>query len=172
MLSLRIIVCLCCLIPLANAQQCDTSRTISTPLDDFFVNDDGTVTELESGLTWMRCTLGQSWDGVSCKGDAIELSWKEAFKRERQINEGAGYAGLRNWRLPTLSEIAKIVERQCNLPRINLTLFPETPSAVFWTANHKKGKVEHAFAMDFEKSGLKVIHQKETLYVRLVSGRN
>ena len=168
---LGLIFCFCCLLSNVSAQQCDNSRPLSTPDDNFFINDNGTVTDVESGLTWMRCAVGQKWQGNTCAGAAITYSWPQAFKVEDTINQTQAYAGLHNWRLPTLSELASIVERQCSYPRINLKLFPATPAAAFWTANHKKGGEPQAFAMDFGKQGMQVTPQQAKLYLRLVSGR-
>ncbi len=33
-------------------------------------NGDGTVTDVETGLQWMRCSLGQKWKGSTCVGEA------------------------------------------------------------------------------------------------------
>lgn len=154
------------------SQDCNTSRPSSTPTDNYFINDDGTITDIESGLVWMRCAVGQTWNGKSCSGEPQTFTWRQAFKKEDVINQNGGYAGLHNWRLPALNEIAMIVERQCNSPRINLELFPATPSAAFWTANHKSGAIKRAFAMDFDREGLMILRQGEKLYLRLVSGRD
>jgi hypothetical protein len=31
-------------------------------------NGDGTVTDPTTGLTWMRCSMGQTWNGTTCTG--------------------------------------------------------------------------------------------------------
>lgn len=154
----------------AMAQQCDPSQSPSTPTDDFFINDDGTVTHLETGQTWMRCVVGQHWDGKNCVGEAKKFTWREAFALEDKYNREA-FAGHKNWHIPRLPELAAIVERQCIKPRINAVLFPNTPAASFWTANHKKSDEAQAFALDFDEQGLQVLPQQIRVYVRLVSGR-
>ena len=154
----------------AIAQQCDPSQQISTLVDEFFINGDGTVTHLETGLTWMRCAVGQHWDGKSCIGEAKRFNWREAFRLEDKFNQEV-LAGHKNWRVPKLPELATIVERQCVKPRINIELFPNTPSASFWTATHKKSDLTQAFALDFDAQGLQALSQRARAYVRLVSGR-
>ena len=34
----------------------------------YAINNDGTVTDPTTGLTWMRCAMGQSWNGTTCTG--------------------------------------------------------------------------------------------------------
>lgn len=152
------------------AQECGNSRPLSTPNDHFFFNNDGTVTELETGLTWMRCSIGQKWNGATCSGEARAFTWQRAVDEKNEI-QAHGYAGEHNWRLPQLRELAMIVERECLAPRINLHAFPNTPTGIFWTANRKRGAEGQTYAMDFNRDGIKTLSQNETAYVRLVSGR-
>ncbi|MDP2902572.1 MAG: hypothetical protein Q8N96_05635 [Methylovulum sp.] len=44
--------------------------TPTTPTSDFTDNNDGTVTHKTTGLTWMRCAMGQTWTGAACTGTA------------------------------------------------------------------------------------------------------
>ena len=156
----------------AIAQQCDSSRPLSIHADDFVFSVDGSVINLESGLTWMRCAIGQKWQDGTCVGKPKRFIWTEALKQGAVFNQRS-FSGKRNWRLPGLVEIAGIVERQCTNPRINAELFPRTPSGVFWTSNHKKSnKQSKAFAMDFSESGLQLLPQNSFAYIRLVSGRD
>ena len=149
----------------ALAQQCDVSIPATTRSADYFVNDDGSVTDLEKGITWMRCALGQEWDGTHCTGEAISYDWHQAHK--------AGTTSRQHkWRLPSLPELASIVEQQCQMPRINAQLFPDTPNAVFWTANHKLGSQGKSYAMDFASEGLIIADQSARHLVRLVYGRD
>jgi len=163
----RVFVCFFCLMSNVWSQECDSSRQLSIDVTNYFINSDGTVTDLDSGLTWMRCSVGQKWRGNACTGQANTFNWREAFSQEDEINR----LESNRWRLPTLSELATIVERQCWAPRINLELFPQTPSVAYWSANHKKGS-ENAFAMDFNKHGLQSLPKERRLYLRMVRGRN
>jgi hypothetical protein len=42
---------------------CDANPGISpsTPLERFKDNGNGTLTDIKTGMTWMRCALGQHW---------------------------------------------------------------------------------------------------------------
>lgn len=43
----------------------------------FALNADGTATDGTTGLTWKRCSEGQTWDGSTCTGDATLRDWRE-----------------------------------------------------------------------------------------------
>jgi len=150
------------------AQQCDQrTRPLSSPNDGFYINGDGTVTHIDSGLTWMRCPVGQHWDGKTCTGQARQLTWAEAMREADQYRRRNHHG---QWRVPRLPELALIIERQCLEPKINLSIFPNTPSAPFWTAT-QRGKSEQFYTVDFEQHGMQAQAQQQRFYLRLVSGR-
>lgn len=133
----------------APAQTCRT-ETIpqSTPTSQFTLHDDGTVTDAKTGLMWMRCSLGQHWNGKVCSGQAAIFTWEEAAKAVETLNAG-GYGGHNDWRYPLVPELASIVERQCFNPRVNEEVFPNTPSVAFWTGMAKMGVADQAYVLDF-----------------------
>jgi hypothetical protein len=150
---------------------CDTStRAASTPIENFTDNGDGTVTDKQSGLTWMRCAHGQTWSGTDCTGSAQRHSWPDALAMALNLNALGGYAGHADWRIPKLPELAGIVERQCRDPRINLALFPATPAAAFWSATSRRGADDEALALSFGPEGASTDGKEETHFVRLVRG--
>ena len=153
--------------------QCDVNKhALSTPVDRFDDNQDGTLTDIETGLTWMRCVLGQNWNGVACLGNAKAYNWLAANEQVKLNNNNGGFANYRDWRLPRLPELAGIIERQCNNPRINLALFPNTPASPFWSANVKNGADNIIYALSFGVEGIMLLDKESTNMVRLVRGRN
>lgn len=152
------------------AYECaDQARsTTSQRFDD---NQDGTLTDIDSGLTWMRCAQGQRWDGDTCLGQAEPYNWLSAQHAAQQLNQQGGYAGHADWRVPRLPELAGIVERHCKDPRINLQLFPTTPATYFWVVNAKPGIPDQAYAMDFGTQGATTRLKSEPALLRLVRGR-
>jgi hypothetical protein len=145
-------------------QTCRSNFEESTPTSRFVFSDNGTVTDTETEITWMRCAMGQKWDGKTCTGKAQEYSWQEAMDAVAELNSDTfGEPG--SWRLPYVPELASIVERQCFEPRVNLTVFPATPSKAFWTSMEKKGNPEQAYAIDFGQG--QVASSKKT-YVRAI----
>lgn len=124
----------------------------ATPTADFVDNRDGTVTHKRTGLAWMRCSLGQSWDGKSCAGEAKKYVWKKALQAAADFNAAGGYAGHADWRLPNIKELDSIVETQCIDPSINLEMFPATPVFRFWSStpstSHEFGYAWHVGFFD------------------------
>ena len=140
-------------------QTCRSNLEESTPTSRFVFSDNGTVTDTETEITWMRCAMGQKWDGKTCTGKAQEYSWQEARDAIAELNSNT-FGEPSSWRLPLVPELASIVERKCFEPRANLIVFPATPSKAFWTGMEKKGSSEQAYAIDFGRG--KVTPSKKT----------
>ena len=154
-------------------QTCDTqSYPLSSPVERFKDNGDGTLTDKQSNLTWMRCSLGQVWSGSACTGTPITYTWQTAQDAASKLDHEGGYAGRVDWRVPQIPELAMIAERQCSNPRINLALFPGTPMTYFWTATTRRGKGMEGFAyvLSFGPEGAGYKKKEESFDVRLVSG--
>ncbi|HCJ7271315.1 TPA: DUF1566 domain-containing protein [Vibrio cholerae] len=120
----------------------------------YYDNLDGTVFDKQTQLVWMRCSLGQSWDGKTCNGEAKEYIWHDATKLTHN------FAGSTAWRLPTIDELDSLVYcskgrkpsarpngkyvRDTNgkclgdnyqRPTINITAFPNTPDSWYWSSS-------------------------------------
>ncbi|MCW7755456.1 DUF1566 domain-containing protein [Desulfobotulus sp. H1] len=63
------------------------------------INSDGTVIDLNTGLEWMRCSIGQIWDGETCAGEAEKINWYAAMSM----------AEKKGWRLPSIEELSSLV---------------------------------------------------------------
>lgn len=156
--------------PALAEQTCDThAYPMSIHAEQYKDNGDGTLTDNQSKLTWMRCSLGQVWSGTTCTGKPSTHTWESAKAETCILNEKGGYAGRSDWRVPQIPELAMIVERQCSNPRTNLALFPETPANYFWTAT-EPADPGNAYVLSFGDEGAKYKSREEALVVRLVSG--
>ncbi len=154
-------------------QACDRAFPMSAPVERFTDNGDGTLFDIEPDLTWMRCSLGQTWSGTTCTGIPVAYTWQSAQDAASKLNSEGGYANRHDWRVPKIAELASIVERQCSNPRINLVLFPATPPAYFWTATMRPGSAKgypFAYAISFGSEGPRHAGKDEKFNVRLVSG--
>ena len=90
--------------------------------------NNGTVTDIRTGLMWDVCTYGMSYSSNSCSGTAQYLSLVSAS----ELAEGAeDYNGYSDWRLPNAKELLSIVDfNSATAPTINSAIFPNTPSSL------------------------------------------
>jgi len=88
-----------------------------------------TITDQKTGLEWLRCTVGQRWNGFRCIGVAKMMTWDQA----QQAAAGASKELGAEWRLPSADELQTLVCADCPPPKIDRLLFPDTPAAPFWT---------------------------------------
>ncbi|CRI67139.1 conserved exported hypothetical protein [Thiocapsa sp. KS1] len=156
--------------PVLAEQRCDTAAyPLSSPTERFADNGDGTVTDRQAQLTWMRCSAGQDWSEGTCAGPAAAYDWAAAQGVAAEMN-ASGRHFYNDWRVPTLRELAMITERQCENPRINLGVFPNTPAVVYWTESSRPGEdfVDFAYALSFGPEGALHLSKQEQHQVRLV----
>jgi Protein of unknown function (DUF1566) len=151
-------------------QTCDTrSYSLSSPSARFEDNGDGTVTDRQTRLMWMRCSVGQTWSGGTCAGEVADRTLQSAREAAQQVNQRGAFF-YTDWRVPQIHELATITERQCENPRINLQLFPNTPAGFYWTATSRPAANAQAsaFALSFGADGVRYESKAEANHVRLV----
>ncbi|WP_006786422.1 DUF1566 domain-containing protein [Thiorhodospira sibirica] len=141
---------------------------ITTPTSDFVLHNDGTVTHTPTGLMWMRCSLGQTWDGANCSGEASTYTWADALQAAAQNTQFAGYA---DWRLPNRRELQSIVEQSCWLPAINAAVFPNTPAGWFWSSSPYANNGGRAWYVYFHYGLVNHYSKGYAVRVRLVRAR-
>jgi hypothetical protein len=139
------------------------------PSERFDDHGDGTVTDRQSMLMWLRCSVGQHWSAGSCVGEAGSLQWVEAQASATEVNRGGTFF-FNDWRVPLLRELATITERACANPRINLSVFPGTPAQTYWSSSLREtaGSQALAYTLSFGEQGVDFMDKKESNHVRLV----
>ncbi|WP_105167682.1 Lcl C-terminal domain-containing protein [Pseudoalteromonas sp. T1lg23B] len=131
----------------AVAQICKDNIHASNLAGQYLDNEDGTVTDVINGLIWQKCSIGQTYQAQSndCLGNPTNLAtWQQALQAASNTDA--------QWRLPNIKELGTLVERKCFDPAINLSVFPSTPSAVYWSNTPDKN----------------LIHQREGTEGRLI----
>lgn len=103
---------------------CIANVEIVKPDSIYTDHNNGTVTDIQTGLMWQKCTLGFSGNACETTGTLAEFSWKSATEAVQNANIGEGMLGYSDWRLPSLAELRSLVETACSWPAINSTLFP------------------------------------------------
>ncbi len=136
--------------------------------DSRFVMKEHIVVDLENKIEWLRCSVGQRWDGKKCIGKIVNLSLDMVPTALNIANEQLGG----QWRLPSKAELTSIVCKECSSPKINEEIFPNTDNAPYWTGEksiyNKKYYVSVNFHTGFTFNRFSPIKE---LAVRLVRDR-
>ena len=103
----------------------------SNASDSRFILKDHIVVDLEHKIEWLRCSVGQRWNGSSCVGNIVNLSLDLVPEAIDIANEQLGG----KWRLPSKTELKSIVCKECSSPKINEEIFPNTDNAPYWTGD-------------------------------------
>jgi hypothetical protein len=151
------------------AQTCQTANiSASMPSNRFTMNKDGTVSDTKTGLTWKKCSEGQS--GANCdSGNANTYTWQGALQQAQRVNNNGGFAGYKNWRLPNIKELNSIVEEQCIEPSINLDVFPNTLiNSRYWTSSAYSNSLNDAWRVNFSYGSSYNDNVNSNYYIRLV----
>ena len=97
--------------------------------DTRFVTKEHIVVDLENQIEWLRCSVGQRWNGNECSGNIINLSLDMVPKALEIANEQLGG----EWRLPSKAELKSLICKECTSPKIDKKIFPNTDNAPYWT---------------------------------------
>lgn len=156
----------------------------------------GVVKDSRTGLEWMRCSLGQQWSASAntCTGKVKEYKWQGAQDAAKELNATGGFAGKKNWRVPTIRELQSIrycskgfttdmndlqdgqpkVPHYCNVgstkPTIDSATFPATPDNSYWSSTPYAGLSSFAWYVNFVNGNFSNHYGRSSSYyaVRLV----
>lgn len=156
----------------------------------YFASKDGSmIWDKETGLVWMRCSLGQKWDGKTCMGEGSRYKFAEAPDAALQLNAAGGLGGFTDWEVPTIRQLSTllacstgfkqtedlgdgkgVVPNYCAeggvQPTIDAKTFPNTPVELFWSSSHCG---EYAWYARFDLGGMNCWSGRDReLPVRLV----
>lgn len=107
---------------------CSDSVQSNTPNKRYQILNNGTeVKDLKTGLIWQRCSVGQTWDGTTCQGEANLYTWQQALTVSKQLNNG--------FVIPNIKALSSLLNRACYNPAINEKIFPNTLNNSYWTSS-------------------------------------
>jgi hypothetical protein len=115
-------------------------------------NGDGTVTDNVTGLMWQQAV------------PATKSAWADAVAYCQALT----LAGHGDWRLPSMIELASIVDYGRENPSIDPTCFPSTPASWFWSSSLFAGSSSSAWSVYFSSGGVSDNVVSNTLSVRCV----
>ncbi len=140
-------------LPLAAlaAQKCNQQTPDDAPASRYRASTDGTATDLQTGLMWMRCVMGQKWNAKQsrCTGTVKTYTWQQALQAVQSFDQGPGFAGHHDWRLPNLRELESIERYHCSNPYINLKVFPTAPGTAIWSSSPLEDFFNVAWVLDY-----------------------
>ncbi|MCJ8314935.1 MAG: DUF1566 domain-containing protein [Saccharospirillaceae bacterium] len=117
------------------AQTCPVGIKQTKPDSQYILvgDNEALVVDSKTGLMWMRCSLGQTWDGSNCTGSggATFFTWQQGLNEADSFS----FAGFDGWRVPTVKELDSLVEPACYSPAINVVIFPNTVSDYYWSSS-------------------------------------
>lgn len=138
------------------------ARNFVGPTQHCKYSSDYTTLDTVHGLTWKTCAQGQS--GANCGGGAVlPINWTNANGNNpgscselNTINGGKGYAGITNWRIPKIRELASLLHYSNN-PHINTSGFPGTfTGSNYWSSSINFQEVNENFIANFSNINLSI----------------
>ena len=129
---------------------CETSNIPGHYIGRYVDNNDGTILDKMTKLTWMKCDVDIPWDAENKKclyptdvlgggTGRISYTWQEALIAANNININ-GFAENREWRLPNIKELTSILELNClslngtnGAYAINTNFF-DIDSSIYWSS--------------------------------------
>jgi len=111
----------------------------------FIQNEDGTITDNETGLTWTKETL------------AKDVTYDDVVK---VLGEG--------WRLPTIKELFSLVDHTRPAPAIDVEVFPDTESDWYWSSTPTAWNESAVWVVGFYDGLVYSLHRFDYACVRAV----
>jgi len=93
-------------------------------------NGDGTVSELVSGLMWVK-EPGAIGGVFGSAGNPAKMIWNDAIDN----CEALTYAGHSDWRLPNIFELCSLWKLDRRYPCIDIAYFPDCEGTFHWTSS-------------------------------------
>ena len=113
-------------------------------------NGDGTVTDVDTGLTWQQAHVKKDWEA------AIPYC------------EGLNHANHQDWRLPSYEELQTIVDKTKSNVMIDPIAFPETKPSLYWSATTFESNPHNAMVVDFSNGDVYSDEKIFSNYVRCI----
>ncbi|AHE98506.1 hypothetical protein THITH_09815 [Thioalkalivibrio paradoxus ARh 1] len=145
--------------------------------------DAPTVVDLETGLEWQRCALGQQWDGAACTGSAGAYSHAEARQATTAFNRPHA-SEEPEWRVPAIEELQGLVYCTSGtpahfpdgtgcwgshgIPTLEPTVFPTGSAAGGWFWSRSTHTDGQAWGVDFDRGIAQPYHSSAFSSVRLL----
>lgn len=134
--------------------------------------DNYTVKDNVTGLVWTKCSMknnGTVDNSAGCTdADQMTISVALTYCTDlNQLNDGAGYGGRNDWRLPVIEESNTLPDFNRSNPAIDTTYFPGTETSHYWSSSIY---FNQRWGVYFFSGSTEAINEGSVAYVRCVSG--
>jgi hypothetical protein len=120
---------------------------------DLVDNEDGTVTDTATGLTWQQAEGGaMTWEAALTYCENLEL------------------AGHDDWRLPNRNELQSIADYEKIDPAVDAVCFPGALSSAYWSSTTYTVVTDCAWGVDISDGNVFFYGKSSSYYVRAVRG--
>ena len=144
-----------------------SAKIIFSQSNQFYLKEH-LVIDLFTSTEWMRCSVGQRWNGNTCIGKIISLNHEQMDEVLRIATDQLGSG----WRLPTRKELESLVCKDCKIPKIDSKIFPRTEPVPYWTGERNKFAKKHFWSVNFYTGNTYGrFYPYQSLAVRLVRDR-
>ena len=131
----------------------------------FTDNGDFTVKDNRTGLTWQKCSMGQTND-ASCSGTTATSTWVASIAACSALN----FAN-KTWRLPNIKELQSLVDTEIvSTAAINTTIFPSTFPLNYWSSTGYALTTTNGWSINFLTGSAAFTSKGAAYRVRCVSG--
>jgi len=120
----------------------------------FLNNADGTVTDLDTGLTWQEIAAGAA------------MNWEAAL----QYADGLALAGYADWRLPNIKELQSISDETLANPSLDTNFFTGASASRHWSSTTVVNQTNRAWHLDCQLGLVSYDDKTTSLMVRCVRG--
>ncbi len=86
-----------------------TSSKSSTKFTDDELMQKGMWRDPNTNVIWMRCSLGQKWDGNTCVGKPTMHMAQHSSSAAKLFNREGGFAGYTDWVVPHIEELTSLI---------------------------------------------------------------
>jgi len=169
-ISTKYLAILLSLTPLYSfTQECNDGSRLLLPNERFQIINQNIVRDSVTHLIWKRCPLGETFIADSCKNNINSslLNWQGVQNAMADINEDKSHL---NWRVPSIDELATLIETTCKEPATNTLIFPLRKNVTFWSNSSYSLDKNYYWIVNFSTGEQLTIQQESTSHLlRLVN---
>ncbi len=126
----------------------------TTPRLHYVNNGNGTVTDIDTGLTWQQSEINAAID------------WTNALN----YAESLVLAGFQDWRLPNIKELESLNDETRGSPSTDTNFFPGAKSARYWSSTTQNNAQTNAWWNEFITGITSQSSKTNNYWVRAVRG--